>query len=183
MLSLNFTPFPLIETERLLLRPVTLADAEAMHYLRTNERMIQYTNRAPDCSIEETKNKILQILKMQEINDAVQWGISLKEKPAILIGTIGYWRIIREHYRAEIGYLLHPAHWQKGIMKEALNTVIKYAFEDMKLHSIEANINPDNLPSAALLESCGFIQEAYFKENYYYDGVFYDSIIYTKLNK
>ena len=113
----------------------------------------------------------------------IQWAITLKENPATLIGTIGYWRIIPEHYRAEIGYMLHPSCWGKGIMKEALNAVIKYAFEKMKLHSIEANINPDNIPSAALLESCGFIKEAFHKENYYFDGVFYDSIIYSRLNK
>lgn len=66
-------------------------------------------------------------------------------------------------------------------MKEALKPVLQYAFTKMNLHSIEANINPDNIASAALLESCGFIKEAYHKENYYYDGVFYDSVIYSKL--
>ena len=183
MLSLNFSPFPLIETERLLLRPASLEDAPEIYFLRTDEKMIRYTNRAPDGSIEETKNKIRQILQMQENNESIMWGISLKDNPATLIGTIGYWRIIPEHYRAEIGYLLHPSQWEKGIMKEALNAVIEYAFKEMKLHSIEANINPDNIPSAALLEACGFIKEAYHKENYYFDEVFYDSLIYSKLNK
>ena len=183
MLSLNFTPFPVIETERLLLRCTTLEDLAEFFFLRTDEKMIQHTNRPPDESVEATTTKIKQILQRQEENELIQWAITLKENPATLIGTIGYWRIIPEHYRAEIGYMLHPSCWGKGIMKEALNAVIKYAFEKMKLHSIEANINPDNIPSAALLESCGFIKEAFHKENYYFDGVFYDSIIYSRLNK
>lgn len=68
-------------------------------------------------------------------------------------------------------------------MKEALNAVIDYAFTTMNLHSIEANINPDNTASGALLESGGFVKEAHHKENFYFDGVFYDSIIYSKLNE
>ena len=68
-------------------------------------------------------------------------------------------------------------------MKETLNAVIDYAFTTMNLHSIEANINPDNTSSEALLKSCGFVKEAYHKENYYFAGVFYDSIIYSKLNE
>ena len=54
----------------------------------------------------------------------------------------------KEHYRAEIGYALHPAFWKKGIMKEAILAVVDYGFNKMHLHSIEANINADNIASA-----------------------------------
>ena len=182
MLSLNFSPFPIIETERLLLRSLTMDDAATFFFLRTNEKVIEHFNRAPDESPEATKAKMEEILQMQEKNEGILWVIAFKHKPAEMIGNIGYWRMTKEHYRAEIGYLLSPDHWKKGIMKEVLNAVVDYAFTTMKLHSIEANINPDNVASGALLESCGFIKEAYHKENYYYNGVFYDSIIYSKLN-
>ena len=89
----------------------------------------------------------------------------------------------KEHYRAEIGYLLHPDYQQKGIMDEALKAVIKYGFETMQLHSIEANVNPANAASMKLLEKNGFVKEAYFKENYFYNGQFLDSVIYSLLNK
>lgn len=183
MLSMNFSPFPIIETERLLLRCLTMDDAPIFFSLRTNEKVIEHFNRAPDESPEATKAKMEEILKMQEKNEAILWVITFKNEPARMIGNIGYWRIIKEHYRAEIGYLLSPDQWKKGIMKEAMNGVIHYAFTTMNLHSIEANINPDNIASGALLESCGFVKEAYHKENYYHDGVFYDSIIYSKLNR
>jgi ribosomal-protein-alanine N-acetyltransferase len=136
-----------------------------------------------DSSINVTKAKIEEILKLQDSNDAVFWVIAFPGNPSEMIGNIGYWRMQKEHYRAEIGYLLHPDHWKKGIMKEALAAVVKYAFDEMGLHSIEANINPDNTASGKLLESCGFEKEAYHKENYFHDGVFYDSIIYSRLNK
>jgi ribosomal-protein-alanine N-acetyltransferase len=183
MLSINFSPFPIIETERLLLRCLTMDDATTLFSLRTNKKVIEQFNRAPDESMEATKVKMKEILQLQEKNEAVLWVIAYKDDPAQMIGNIGYWRIVKEHYRAEIGYLLNPVHWKKGIMKEALNAVVDYAFSSMNLHSIEANINPDNIASGALLESCGFVKEAYYKENFYHDGVFYDSIIYSKLNR
>ena len=183
MLSLNFSPFPVIETERLLLRSLSMDDLQQLYLLRTNEKVNTHLNKAPDESVLATKAKIEEIQDLQQKNDAVFWVITLKGNPEIMIGNIGYWRMEKAHYRAEIGYLLHPDHWQKGIMKEALNAVIEYGFKTMKLHSIEANINPDNIASGTLLESCGFIKEAYHKENYYYDGVFYDSVVYSRLNK
>jgi len=183
MLSVNFFPFPIIETERLLLRSLSMDDLQQLYLLRTNEKVNTYLNKTRDGSVQATKAKIEEILDLLQKNEAIFWVITIKEKPEKMIGNIGFWRMQKEHYRSEIGYILHPDHWQKGIMKEALNAVVKYGFGEMKLHSIEANINPDNLPSGALLESCGFIQEAYHRENYFFDGVFYDSIIYSKLNK
>lgn len=181
MINLNFTPFPVIETERLLLRALSMNDCDTMYLLRSNEEVTKHFNRDPDAGIEATRAKMEEILQNQQKNGSVFWVIAWKDNPGNMIGNIGYWRIDKQHHRAEIGYLLHPAHWQKGIMKEALNAVLEYAFNTMKLHSIEANINPDNIASAALLERCGFIREAYFKENYFHNGVYYDSAIYSKL--
>ena len=64
-------------------------------------------------------------------------------------------------------------------MTEALQICLQYGFQKMKLHSVEANINPGNKASMQLLESAGFEKEAYFKENYFYNGKFSDSIIYS----
>ena len=106
------------------------------------------------------------------------WGITLKESDTV-IGTICYWRMQKEHYRAEIGYALHPAQQGKGMMDEALKAVLQYGFETMQLHSVEANVNPANEASRKLLERNGFVKEAHFRENYYYNGQFLDSVIYS----
>jgi ribosomal-protein-alanine N-acetyltransferase len=97
------------------------------------------------------------------------------------MGTIGFWRIQKEHYRAEIGYLLHPSWQGKGIMREALKAVLDYGFQAMKLHSVEAHVNPSNASSIGLLEKCGFVREAYYRENYFYNGQFMDSAVYSLL--
>jgi ribosomal-protein-alanine N-acetyltransferase len=64
-------------------------------------------------------------------------------------------------------------------MKEAIRELLDYGFTHLKLHSVEANINPANQASEALLKSVGFIKEAYFKENFYFNGQFIDSAIYS----
>ncbi|HWH61685.1 MAG TPA: GNAT family N-acetyltransferase [Ginsengibacter sp.] len=181
MLCPSFSPFPEIETQRLLLRRMTIDDAEVILYLRSNDEVMKYIDRERTKSIEEAKSFIDKIDASLNSNNGVMWGIMLKEKPRTLIGNIGYWRLIKEHYRAEVGYMLHPSFWKKGIMKEALLRVIDFGFAEMNLHSIEANINPGNEASAKLLESTGFIKEAYFKEDFFFDGEFRDTIIYSRL--
>lgn len=180
MLQPNFSPFPLITTERLVLREITTNDANEIFFLRSDKGLLTYLDKAPEKSIDETIAFIGIIKKNQKDNDGILWGITLKESNSV-IGTICYWRMQKEHYRAEIGYILHPAQQGKGIMNEAIKAVIKYGFETMKLHSIEANVNPGNKASMKLLEKNGFVKEAYFRENYYYNGRFIDSAIYSLL--
>jgi ribosomal-protein-alanine N-acetyltransferase len=181
MLCPNFSPFPEIQTERLLLRRMTTNDAEEILYLRSNDDVMKYIDRERTKSIEEAKSFLDKIDASLNSNNGIMWGITLIENPGRLIGNIGYWRLIKEHYRAEVGYMLHPSFWKKGIMKEALLRVIDFAFDEMNLHSIEANINPGNAASAMLLESTGFIKEAYFKEDFFFNGAFHDTIIYSRL--
>jgi ribosomal-protein-alanine N-acetyltransferase len=160
---------------------MTTNDAEEILYLRSNDDVMKYIDRERTKSIEDARSFLDKIDASLDSNNGIMWGITLKEKPGALIGNIGYWRLIKEHYRAEVGYMLRPSFWKKGIMKEALLRVIDFAFDEMNLHSIEANINPGNTASATLLESTGFIKEAYFKEDFFFNGAFHDTIIYSRL--
>lgn len=180
MLQPNFSPFPIITTERLVLREITENDANEIFFLRSDANILTYLDKEPEKSVDETIAFIDRVKKGQLNNDSVLWGITYKENDSV-IGTICYWRMQKEHYRAEIGYVLHPEQQGKGIMDEAMKGVIQYGFEIMKLHSIEANVNPDNKASMKVLEKNGFVKEAYFRENYYYNGKFIDSAIYSLL--
>lgn len=181
MLQTSFSPFPEIKTERLLLRCIQMTDAPEVLEMRSLDETMQYIDREKFSSIEEAEAFIQKVLDTLNSNEGIMWVIALTEAPDILIGTIGYWQMKKQHYRAEIGYMLHPKYWRKGIMKEALLAVIAYGFNDIKLHSIEAHINPANSASAAILEKTGFIREAYFKEDYFYKGTFLDTAIYSLL--
>ncbi len=183
MLAPQFSPFPVLETERLLLRCITTEDAPQVFMLRSDMEINTYLDKPPCASLDEAMEFVEKVLENLRANEGVFWSICLKEAPETMIGSIGFWRLIKEHYRAETGYTLLPAYWRKGIMKEALLATIDYAFTRTAIHSIEANINPGNQASAALLESCGFVQEAYFRENFYANGKFLDSVIYSLVKK
>ena len=182
MLSLNFTPFPVLTTDRLLLRQFTLDDAPSLQRLRSNEDTMKYINRPLTITIEDAQNWIAVILDALTKNEGISWCICLKEDPAEHVGSIGFWRIEKEHFRAEIGYMLTPSLRAKGIMFEALQAVIEYGFKGLSLHSVEAHIDPRNEASAALLKKGGFVQEAYFKENFYLRDHFADTAIFSLLN-
>jgi ribosomal-protein-alanine N-acetyltransferase len=183
MLYFNFTPFTEITTSRLLLRHISLNDAAAFFLLRSDEKVMMYIDKEPLKNITEAEILIQRIEDDLQKNDAITWGICLPNNPGQLLGTIGFWRILKDHYRAEVGYMLHPDLWNKGFMHEALKQVINFGFETIKLHSIEAHINPGNAASAALLLKSGFTQDAYFKEDYFFRGKFLDSAIFSLINK
>lgn len=178
MLSLNFNPFPILLTKRLVLRQISVDDITEVFTLRSDTKIMQFINRPLAETTADALQLIQKIIDSAAANDGITWAISLQNN-ITLIGTIGFWKIDTENHRAEIGYLLNPAYQQKGIMREAIEAVLAYGFTTMQLHSVEANVNPANEASKKLLDKNNFIQEGYFKENYYYNGEFLDSAIYS----
>jgi len=178
MIEFNFKPFPVMETDRLLLREVNKKDAANLFLLRSNKQAMKFIDRPIPASVDEMKPFIKMINKKVKENETICWAITLKGRNE-LIGTISYHKTDKDNHRAEIGYMLMPDHWGKGLITEAITKVIDYGFKKMKLHSIEANINPANIASRKLLEKFKFKREAYFKENYFYNGKYLDSEIFS----
>lgn len=182
MLTINFTPFPILETERLVLRRVNENDANEIFTLRSNPETMKYIPRPLVKSIDDALEHIAMIDAKIEMNEGINWAITYKDNPK-LIGIIGHYRIKPEHFRAEVGYMLLPEFHGKGIISEAIKEVVNYGFNEMKLHSIEAIIDPENFGSARVLEKNNFVKEAHLKENEFYEGRFLDTVIYSILNK
>ncbi len=182
MLNINFTPFPNLETERLYLRRVSKEDVNEIFALRSNKETMKYIPRPLAKTNEDILEHIATIDSKIENNEGINWAITLKNNPK-LIGIIGHFRIKPEHFRAEIGYMLLPEYHGKGIIVEAIKETLNYAFQTMKLHSIEAIIDPENYASERVLQKSGFVKEAHLKENEYYEGRFLDTVIYSILNK
>ena len=156
-------------------------DAEDIFFLRSDKETLQFLDRDPARSIDEARQWIRTINEGIDGNQYIAWAIAMRNDPA-LIGTITFWNIKKEHYRAEIGFALHPLCQGRGLMQEAMTVVLDYGFNTIKLHSVEANVNPNNTRSIQLLERNGFAREAYHRENYYYNGHFLDSAIYSLIN-
>src|SRR6478736_7680809 len=183
MLEVNFLPFPILKTERLLLRQVNVDDAETILDLRSNDEVMKYIPRPYLKNREEALDLIAMFDDKIENGIGINWGITFLDKPEKIIGIIGHYRMKPEHYRAEVGYMLFPEYNGQGIVSEALQKVVEYGFSNMKLHSIEAILDPENKGSEKVLLKNGFVKEAHLIENEYYEGRFLDSMIYSLLNK
>lgn len=181
MLQLNFNPFPIIETERLVLRRTTLEDANDYFALRSNAKAMKHICKPLQASVEETKTLICKINEMINFNEGISWAVCFKNQTK-MIGSISFHRIEKDHYRAEIGYMLHPDYWKQGIISEAVKAIIDFGFNELKFHSIEAHIDPTNSGSEKVLQKNNFKKEAYFKENYFYNGQFLDTAVYSLVN-
>ena len=175
-----FHPFPRPETERLSLRRLTVADAADVFLMRSDPEVMQYIPRPLATTVADAAELIDKLNGFADQGVAINWAVEWKETGTV-IGIIGYVHIKTDHHRAEVGYSLTRSWHRKGIMREALQRVLQYGFQDMKLHSIEAITDADNQASGALLLAAGFRQEAFFREDFLYNGVFRDSIHYGLL--
>lgn len=181
MLKINLPKVPNIETSRLLLREQIISDAQDLFKLRTNTEVMRYIDRPLPKDIKESEEAIQTTSEQFDKGTSLVWAIAFKDAPDQMIGNIGYWRIDLANHRAEIGYMLHPDYWRKGIISEGLAAVIDFGFKTIGFHSIFANINPGNDASRQILIKHGFMKEAYFREDYYFEGKFLDSEIYGLL--
>jgi [ribosomal protein S5]-alanine N-acetyltransferase len=175
-----FDVFPVLESERLILRQITPDDAEVIFRIFADPRVIRYWGAAPMASIEEAHGKIAGITAAFREKFGIRWAITLKGSNR-LIGSCGHWRLIKQHRRSEIGYELAPEQWGQGLMPEAVDAILQFGFQRLGLHSVEAQIEPNNQGSRRVLEKLGFVQEGYFRENFYFDGTFTDTAVFSLL--
>lgn len=169
---------PELFTERILIRPVLISDAKDLFRLRSNPEQMKYIPRPVMKTIAEAEKMVADIQKGAIENTLLNWTMVLKENGAFL-GVFGFYRLFLDDFRAEIGYMLDPAYQGKGLMQEALQAIIAFGFTELKLHTIEAVIDPANIASEKILLKLGFIKEAHFRENVFFEGHFLDSVHYT----
>jgi ribosomal-protein-alanine N-acetyltransferase len=176
--------FPTLETERLVLREITIDDTD--WYMRhfSKREMVEGTGFPGPKDRKQAEEEMMKyIIDLVAAGDGYRWGITLKGSDD-LIGSCGFFKWTKtESFRAEIGYDLDPEHWGSGIMTEAMSAIIDYGFSQMGLNRIEAMIFLDNERSTALVERLGFTREAVFRERAYRDGRFLDDTCYALLRK
>lgn len=174
--------FPEIQTKRLVLKEIQYTDAKDLHEFLSDVEVRKYIGIPPYTKMEETYKEIEWYDKIFNTKTGIRWGIALKNDPTI-IGSCGFLNMSQANVRAEIGYELHRNYWRQGIVSEALEAVIKYGFEEMKLNRIEALIEPENVASVKLVERLDFLQEGLLREYEYGAGKFDDLYMYSLLLK
>lgn len=166
--KLSFTPFPIINSERLILRQATIADKEEIYFLKSNDNVLKYLDNQKHENVDFTEKFIINILKGIKNNVWIHWAINLKTNNKF-IGTICIWNISEDKSSAEIGFELMPSYQGIGLMHEALSEVVKYGFQNLKVNNIIAYTHKDNIKSINLLKRNGFwgeIGENEYSNNY-----------------
>ena len=142
--------YPIVETERLVLRHVTLDDAEAMFEYASDRENTRYTFPTNQ-SLEETKNNIAQFYLANPLG---RWGIELKSNGQF-IGTIDLHKIDTVLKKAAIGYIINKKYWKQGLTTEATRAVIELAFEKIGMNKLIAVHDKANPASGRVMEKSG----------------------------
>jgi ribosomal-protein-alanine N-acetyltransferase len=172
--------FPILETERLLLREIVKEDAQGIFNCFSNNDVTRYYGQDTLTSIEQAKQFVEFFAKNYNEKRGIRWGIEIKGYQGI-IGTIGFNAWFTKHKRAEIGYELHPEYWQKGYATEAVSEVISYGLKELDLTRIGAIVFIENIASNELLTKLGFEKEGVLRNYMYQNGVPYDTNVYSLL--
>ncbi|MFV8270260.1 GNAT family N-acetyltransferase [Flavobacterium sp. GT2N3] len=155
MLNRTFTPFPILTTERLTRRQLVTKDEQEIFILRSDSQINKYLDRQIADTIDDARTFINKVNANINTNDSLYWAITFSDKN-IVVGTVCLFSFSDENNNCEIGYELLRNFQGHGIMKEAVEKVIDYAFNTIKVQKIEAIFHRDNQSSIKLLEKFSF---------------------------
>jgi Acetyltransferases, including N-acetylases of ribosomal proteins len=173
--------FPVLETERLVLREIVAADAEALFAFRSDPEE-QKHNDPPRQTLDEAHALIERLAAEYRDAGAVRWGLTLKDD-GVVVGLLGYNYSTPADRRAGIGYDLKRSLWGRGLMSEAMTAALEHGFRAMDLNRVEAHTNSENVESVRLLRRLGFWREGTFHDHFFEDGAFHDVALFVMLRR
>jgi ribosomal-protein-alanine N-acetyltransferase len=180
------SPFPQLITERLLLREFTLSDVSAVFDILRRPEVNQWLETDPLQSLEAAQARLRSRMGLFRDGMGFRWAITLRQQPEQVIGSCGFFSVRRGTQTVECGYELHPDHWGKGIMSEALQAMSAFSFDPhnpLPVHRIEALVAPGNAASIRLLEKLAFTCEGRRRQFGFWKGSYQDVLLYAFLGK
>lgn len=179
--SLVLPEFPVLETSRLRLREMTIADKAAVFRIFSDDEVTRYYDFETFTTEQQAAELILRQKSRFEMGEAIRWGITQRLSEEV-IGTVGL--VVDVHNGlGGLGYDLARPYWRMGIMTEALNIVIRFAFRTVKVNRLQALVMPGNVASAALLEKLNFLEEGTLREYYFFKGRYQDLRCFSLLSR
>ena len=144
-------------TERLLMRPLRVDDADALFAAYNDAELMRYWSSGPHADVAETR---AYLAPRVDKDDWRSWAITLRSDDRV-IGTV-----LAGQRRAgvvEIGYLLARSAWGRGYAREAVSGLIDLLLRDEGNRRVFADTDPDNVASNALLSALGFRREGHLR--------------------
>lgn len=175
--------FPVLETERLLLREIGPADAAVLYEIHGDAEAMKWFGSDP-LQDEAAALKLIELFASWRAlgNPGTRWGLQLKGQDN-LIGTCGLFGWHRAWRRCTIGYELHPQYRGNGYMHEALRAVLPWGWDHMELNRVEAQIHPENADSLRSVEKLGFKREGLLRQAGFWLGQYHDLYLYSLLRE
>ena len=171
-----------LDTRDLRLRPSNATDAEGMFAMLSDPESMKYWCDKPLKDLDAAIEVLNKDLESDAKGDSLCWAITFPGEDR-MIGKCILFRFDQANHRAEIGYILNREYWRQGLMRQALEAVIDFAFDTLKLHRIEADVDTENAGSIAILEKLGFKREGLFRERWFVYDEWQDSIMLGLLEK
>ncbi len=168
----DFTHFPTLETERLILRKIQAEDVNALLKLFGNPEVVKFIEMQPIKSLEQANEWLRWMGGVFAAKDGLRWGITLKD--GTFIGSAGLHRWNREGHYAEIGCDVAHHYWGNGYGQEAMHMVLNFGWDYMNLNRIEAQVVKGNARSVHVMEKLGFKHEGTLRQRLLKGGKFYD---------
>lgn len=168
-----FGRLPRIETPRLILRRLTMRDAQDMFDYSRDPEVARYVLWDAHRSLSDTKAYLRWIIDQYHNSEPCSWGIELKETGRI-VGTIGFMSYQSDNATVELGYSLARRCWGQGLMTEALQAVLRECFTVLRLHRVEAQHFTANASSGRVMAKCGMTHEGTFRSRIFNKGQFLD---------
>jgi RimJ/RimL family protein N-acetyltransferase len=171
-----------LATARLLLRPYTPADLEALYAIQSRPDVTRYLYWEPR-SRQEVRDVLAARSRRTTLEDEGETLVlaAVLRSTGDLIGDVNLvWRS-RQHRQGEIGFVLHPDYHGQGYALEAAREMLRLGFAELGLHRIIGRCDGRNTASARLMERLGMRREAYFRENEFVKGEWTDECVYALL--
>ncbi len=169
-----------LTTARLFLCPLKQTDAAALFQIHADPEFMRFWSTPPWQSIDQAHSKIASDQLALAAGEHIRLGIFLKQTEELL-GTVSLFHFDWQSKRAELGYGIASPHWRKGYMHEAVSALITYAFQQLDLRRLEADVDPRNLASMRSLEKLGFVQEGLLRERWIVAGEVSDTALFGLL--
>lgn len=170
---------PAFETSRLVLRPIEEGDAPGLHAAYGDPEAMRFWDAPAAADVEETASRTRQSLAA-ELRWHGVWAIVARSGG--FAGMINYHNVDPRNRRLSLGWILAPAFWRQGLMREAADAVLAHCFSAMDMHRIEALIEPENTSSRGLAARLGFTQESdLLRDRLRVDGRYRGVLMYSLL--
>ncbi|HEY0710767.1 MAG TPA: GNAT family N-acetyltransferase [Polyangia bacterium] len=182
MLLADVETLPRITGPRVELRAITHADTEAIFALFSDEDVMRFLTSPPLEDRQAARRLIAELDELRRLRLAFHWGVMRKESED-LIGTCTLHNVRAGHLRAEVGFALHPQAWGHGLGSEVLTALCRFAFDELELHRLEADADPDNARCIRLLERHGFAREGLLRERWHHSGEGRDALFFGLLRR